>query len=68
MVMVSREVITPGEVEDRLKDTLDLLTGLMADLVIVYPVLGQPLKRPDARFIELVSCVAISFLADPFWI
>jgi hypothetical protein len=64
-VMVSGEAITPDEVEDRLKDMLDRPTGLTVDLVIVYPVLGHPPMCPDVGFIELVSCVAISFPTDP---
>jgi hypothetical protein len=64
-VMISREAITPGEVEDHLKDMLDRLTGLMVDLVIVYPVPGHPPMRSDVGFIELVSCIIISFPTDP---
>jgi hypothetical protein len=62
--MFLREAITPGEVEDLLKDTLDHPTGQTADLVIVYPVPGHPLLRPDAGFIDLVRYVAVSFLVD----
>jgi hypothetical protein len=35
-VTVFREVITPREVEDRLKDMLDRSMGQTADLVIVH--------------------------------
>jgi hypothetical protein len=64
-VMISEEVITLDEVEDRLKDTLDRLTGPTADLVIVYPVSGHPPMRLDAGFIELVSYITVCFPADP---
>jgi hypothetical protein len=64
MVMVFREAITPGEVEDRLKDTLDHSTGQTVDLVIVYLVPGHPPMCPDVGFIELVSCVTITFPAN----
>jgi hypothetical protein len=65
-VMVSGEAITPGEVEDRLKDTLDHPMGQVADLVIVYLVLGHPPMRPDVGFIKLVSHVTITFPAYSF--
>jgi hypothetical protein len=65
MVMVFREAITPGEVEDHLKDTLDHLKCPMANLVIVYPVSSHSPMCPDAGFIELVSCVAVSSPANP---
>jgi hypothetical protein len=63
-VMFSREAITPGEVEDRLKDMLDRPMGQTTDLVIVYLDPGHSLMHPDAGFIELVSRVAVSFPAD----
>jgi hypothetical protein len=65
MVMVSGEAITPGQVEDRLKDTMDRLTSPTMDLVIVYPVSGHPPMRLDAGFVELVSYITVSFPADP---
>jgi hypothetical protein len=65
-VMVSEEAITPDEVEDRLKDTMDCPTGQAVDLVIVYLVLGHPPMRPDVGFIKLVSHVAITFHAYSF--
>jgi hypothetical protein len=64
-VMVSREAITPGEVEDHLKDMLDRPTGQMMDLVIMYLIPSHPPMRPDAGFIELVSRVVVSFPGDP---
>jgi hypothetical protein len=42
IVMIFEEAITPGEVEDRLKDMLDRLMSPTADLVIVYLVSGHP--------------------------
>jgi hypothetical protein len=63
-VMVSGEVITPDEVEDHLKDTLDRSMGQTTDLTIVYLISGHPSMRPDMGFIELVSRVTISFPAD----
>lgn len=64
-VMVSGGAISPGEVEDRLKDTLGHPANPTSDLVIVYPVLGHPLMRSDTRIIELVSCVTIYLPAKP---
>jgi hypothetical protein len=64
-VMVFGKAITPNEVEDRLKDTLDRWTGQTVNLVIVYLVSGHPPMRSDAGFIELISYVAISFPANP---
>jgi hypothetical protein len=63
-VTVSREGITPGEVEDHLKDTLDLLLGQVVDLIIAYPILGHPLMHPDVGFIELVNRVTFPFPTD----
>jgi hypothetical protein len=64
-VMVFKEAITPGEVEDHLKDMLDRLTGQTTDLVIVYLVLGHPTMHPNVGFIKLVSGVTVSFPANP---
>jgi hypothetical protein len=44
-VMIFEEAITPSEVEDCLKDTLEHPAGSTADLVLVYLFLGHP---PDA--------------------
>jgi hypothetical protein len=63
-VTVSREAITLGEVEDHLKDTLDLLMGQVVDLIIAYPILGHPLMHPDMGFIELVNRVTLPFPTD----
>jgi hypothetical protein len=65
MVMVSGEAITPSEVEDCLKDTLDRPMGQTTHLIIVYLVPGHPPMCSDVGFIELVRHVIVFFPANP---
>jgi hypothetical protein len=64
-VMIFGESITPDEVEDCLDDTLDRPTGQTTNLIIVYLVPGHPPMHLYAGFIELVSCIIVSFPTDP---
>jgi hypothetical protein len=63
-MMVSEEAMTPNEVQDHLKDTMDHSTGQAMYLVIAYLVLGHPPMHPNMGFIELVSGVTTTLPAD----
>lgn len=61
-VMVAGEVLSIGEMAQRIKEVIECLADPLVDLALVYPVSRHPTMRPDVGFIELVSLCRVSFL------
>jgi hypothetical protein len=54
-VMLVGEALSVGEVEQHLKEAMEVPSSLLGELVPVYPVPGHPPMRLDAGFVEFVS-------------
>jgi hypothetical protein len=55
MVMLAGDALSIGEVEQRLKEATEVPVSLSGEIVPRYPVLGHPLMRSDAGFVEFLS-------------
>jgi hypothetical protein len=54
-VMLAGEALSVGEVEQHLKEAMEVPSSPSRALVLVYPVLRHPPMRSDAGFVEFVS-------------
>jgi hypothetical protein len=55
MVMLVEDSLSVSEVEQCLKEVMEVPASLSGEIVPIYPVLGHPLMWPDVGFIEFIS-------------
>jgi hypothetical protein len=55
MVMLARDALSVGEVEQRLKEATEVSASSSGEIVPIYPVPGHSPMRSDMRFVEFVS-------------
>jgi hypothetical protein len=55
MVILARDALSVGEVEQCLKEVTEVPSSPLGEIVPIYPVLGHPPMRPNAGFVEFVS-------------
>jgi uncharacterized protein with von Willebrand factor type A (vWA) domain len=54
-VLLVGDALSVGEMEQRVKEAMEVPTSSAGEIIPIYPVLGHPLMRPDAGFVEFVS-------------